>query len=76
MRQGHVRPVTLAVAPGIATTPGHLGQLALWLGGLPVRAYPGEAVSQPPPDPMPPSGREVARREPGRREIEAETQGL
>ena len=41
MRQAYGRPVTLAVAPGSATTPGYLGQLPLWLGGLPVRAYCG-----------------------------------
>ena len=29
LRQVYGRPVTLAVAPGTATTPGHLGQLAL-----------------------------------------------
>ena len=39
MRQAGVRPVTLAVAPSSATTPGHLGQLALQLGGFHVRAY-------------------------------------
>ena len=39
MRQVSVRPVTLAVAPGTATTPGYPGQLALQLGGFHVRAY-------------------------------------
>ena len=44
LRQVDPRPVTLAVVPGTATTPGHPGQLALRLGGFPVRAYPGEAA--------------------------------
>ena len=48
MRQVWIRPVTLAVAPGTATTPGHSGQLALWLGGFHVRAYPGQAAFPPP----------------------------
>ena len=34
--------------PVSATIPGHLGQLALWLGGFPVRAYLGEAAFPPP----------------------------
>ena len=38
MRPTQVRPVALAVAPVTATTPGHPGQLALWLGGFHVRA--------------------------------------
>ena len=49
MRQAYGRPVTLTVAPSSATTPGYPGQLALWLGGIPVRAYSGEAVPQSPP---------------------------
>ena len=48
MRQVSVRPVTLAVAPGTATTPGHPGQLALRPGGFHVRAYPGKAAFPPP----------------------------
>ena len=47
MRQAGVRPVTLAVAPSRATTPGYPGQLALWLGGFHIRAYPGETASPP-----------------------------
>ena len=39
LRQVYGRPVTLAVAPGTATTPGHLGQLALSPGGFHSRAY-------------------------------------
>ena len=48
MRQGYSRPVCLAVAPGTATTPGHPGQLALWLGNFHVRAYLGTAAFPPP----------------------------
>ena len=48
MRQAYVRPVTLAVAPVTATTSGHSGQLALWLGGFYVRAYLGQAAFPPP----------------------------
>ena len=40
LRQVYVRPVPLAVAPVSASTPGHPGQLALWLGGSIVRALP------------------------------------
>ena len=35
LRQAYVRPVTLGVAPVPASTPGRLGQLALWLGWFP-----------------------------------------
>ena len=48
MRQADVRPVTLAVAPGTATTPGYPGSLARWLGGFHVRAYLGQAAFPPP----------------------------
>ena len=48
LRQDWVWPVTLAVAPVTATTPGHPGQLALWLGGFHLRAYHGEAAFPPP----------------------------
>ena len=48
LRQADVRPVTLAVAPVTATTPGHLGQLALSPGGFHSRAYPGQAAFPPP----------------------------
>ena len=48
MRQGYIRPVTLAVAPVCATTPGHPGQLALWPGGFHLRAYLGAAAFPPP----------------------------
>ena len=41
LRQAGVRPVTLAVAPVTATTPGHLWQLALQPGGFHLRAYSG-----------------------------------
>ncbi len=48
MRQGYVRPVTLAVAPVCATTPGYPGRLALWPSGFYIRAYLGEAAFPPP----------------------------
>ena len=48
LRQAGVRPVTLAVAPVCATTPGHPGQLALWPGDFHLRACPGEAAFPPP----------------------------
>ena len=47
VRQVWVRPVCLAVAPICATTPGPLGQLALWRGGFHIRAYSREAAFPP-----------------------------
>ena len=48
VRQVYGRPVTLAVAPVAATTPGYPGQLALSPGNFHVRAYPGQAAFPPP----------------------------
>ena len=56
MRQAGVRPVTLAVAPVTATTPGCPGQLALWLGDFHIRACPGEAAFPPPGARLPATG--------------------
>ena len=56
MRQAGVRPVTLAVTPSRATTPGYPGQLALWLGGFHLRAYSGRAAFPPPEARLPIAG--------------------